>query len=561
MLLRIAGARKALSPGQTPPPAPVPGALIITNGASAAIDLPGTLQLTVSVVDTLDRPYTDDPVTYASDDTGVATVSAAGLITAVAGGDCIVTASCTDGTTTVSDTINIGVTAPPVATSLVVTPSTATVLEGATTSLTAQVLDQHGAAMSGEIVTWGSDDEPSATVGADNGAAITHAAEVLGVAAGDATITATSGALTDTCLVTVQAVVGGGFTIPVTGVILDVEWPDYVGAGNVSTWTITPDGQGTIPMNFGAEGNLNALGVSGGTVVFSDPPTSTGTATAYVSNDHISLVDDPIFTKALRVSHTAGWNHAFGGLGSNDYRGVAPHIGLRFADSTTPEYTDLWFRNFIRYGAENGVFSIDGVRGSGARSWKMYGFEPANGSIFKMSHAAGPNYANESNLSSGGAITTLLSKSTWSQVPGDTNWNNFYTWGALRSGPSYDGTENTDGNWYEQVTHVQFPTAKTAIESHYRRRLTGTCLKRQVSVNAPDAYGNVDVDTASYGWIHDRWSYDRSAGADYKRVFRYWLSRNRNKANDTTNYVYWGRVTIVDGTVNSNPFGIPAGLL
>lgn len=89
-----------------------------------------------------------------------------------------------------------------------VTPATSEVEEAATVQLTATVTDERGSpltvqkaagatVLSGITVTWASDDENTATVDTDG--------LVTGVAEGTCTITATVGALTDTCDVTVTA--------------------------------------------------------------------------------------------------------------------------------------------------------------------------------------------------------------------------------------------------------------------------------------------------------------------------------------------------------------------
>ena len=80
-----------------------------------------------------------------------------------------------------------------VITGIGVTPSTATVTVDETTTLTASVTPAGATA----TITWSSNDDSVATVDA-NGV-------VTGVSAGTATITATAGDYSDTCIVTVQA--------------------------------------------------------------------------------------------------------------------------------------------------------------------------------------------------------------------------------------------------------------------------------------------------------------------------------------------------------------------
>jgi len=85
----------------------------------------------------------------------------------------------------------------PVVTIVSVTPLTASVVVGATTTLQATVKDQNGNAMSGQTVTWSTDNASAATV---NSAGV-----VSGVAAGTANITATSSGKSGSASITVSA--------------------------------------------------------------------------------------------------------------------------------------------------------------------------------------------------------------------------------------------------------------------------------------------------------------------------------------------------------------------
>jgi len=86
----------------------------------------------------------------------------------------------------------------PVATTIEVSSASITLESlGATSTLTATVKDQNGAAMAGQTVSWASSDDAVATV--SNGT-------VTAVGNGSATVTATSGSLTASASVTVSQV-------------------------------------------------------------------------------------------------------------------------------------------------------------------------------------------------------------------------------------------------------------------------------------------------------------------------------------------------------------------
>src|SRR5205823_7090808 len=111
----------------------------------------------------------------------------------VAGGSATITAT-SEGQ---SGTSAITVTNVPVA-SVTVSPTAAGVTVGATTQLTATPKDANGTALSGRVVTWATSNAAAATVSASG--------LVTGVAAGSATITATSEGQSGTAAVTVTNV-------------------------------------------------------------------------------------------------------------------------------------------------------------------------------------------------------------------------------------------------------------------------------------------------------------------------------------------------------------------
>lgn len=117
-------------------------------------------------------------VSWASSNGGVATISGAGVATAVAPGQTTITATVEGRTGSVS--LKVGA---PVAT-VAVTPVTATVLIGATQQLTATLKDEQGVTLTGRQVTWTSADTAVATVSTTG--------MVTGKAAGTVSITASS---------------------------------------------------------------------------------------------------------------------------------------------------------------------------------------------------------------------------------------------------------------------------------------------------------------------------------------------------------------------------------
>src|SRR5437867_3384086 len=129
-----------------------------------------------------------------------AAVSAAGLVTGVAAGSATITATSEGKSGTASVTVAIV----PVA-SVTVSPATAVVLVGATVQLTTTLKDAAGNVLSGRSVTWASGTPAVATVSSTG--------LVTGVAAGAATITATSEGQSGTAAVTVYSVPVASVTV------------------------------------------------------------------------------------------------------------------------------------------------------------------------------------------------------------------------------------------------------------------------------------------------------------------------------------------------------------
>jgi uncharacterized protein YjdB len=174
------------------PVAPVvPVASVSLNKITSAILTGATEQLTATV---LPADATDKSVTWASDAPTIATVSATGLVTAVANGAANITVTTTDGahTSTCAYTITTAVTG------VTVAPKTVSLsLAGTTTQqLTPTVAP---ATASNTAVIYSSDTPATATVSATG--------LITAVAIGTSTIKVMTddGAASDTCVVTVTA--------------------------------------------------------------------------------------------------------------------------------------------------------------------------------------------------------------------------------------------------------------------------------------------------------------------------------------------------------------------
>ena len=161
-----------------PPPPPRPTAITVTPATSGLTALGATAQLTAEVRDQNGQVLAGAAVTWASDGPEVATVDAAGLVTAVNNGTATVTASA--GTVSGSAVVTVA----QEASAAEVSPVADTVHVGDTLRIAAEATDANGHAVEQARFVWASSDASVATVD--------ESGLVRGVATGVATITATS---------------------------------------------------------------------------------------------------------------------------------------------------------------------------------------------------------------------------------------------------------------------------------------------------------------------------------------------------------------------------------
>ena len=170
---------------------PVTAVVVIPASASVHIGL--TVQLTATPQDAAGNALSGRGVTWTSSDAGMATVSGSGLVTGLTAGLATITAT-SEGK---RGTSAITVTQIPVA-AVSVSPATASLTPGQTVQLAATPTDASGNPLTGRVVTWTS----------SNGAvaAVSGSGLVSALAAGSATITASSEGQSGGAAVTVAAV-------------------------------------------------------------------------------------------------------------------------------------------------------------------------------------------------------------------------------------------------------------------------------------------------------------------------------------------------------------------
>lgn len=159
-----------------------------------------TLPLTAVAYDSAGTALAGKAITFSSSNSAVASISPAGVLTAVAAGLATITAT-VDGKSGTSVVTVVGSTQPGPVARVVVTPGGLTLPVRRPDQLTAVAYDSVGRAVPGAAYTWTSSSPGVATV--------TNSGYVTAVAAGSTTITATTAGKSATALVTVIPQSGG----------------------------------------------------------------------------------------------------------------------------------------------------------------------------------------------------------------------------------------------------------------------------------------------------------------------------------------------------------------
>ncbi len=141
---------------------PRPVGAVIVSPTQSSLTVGQTVQLNTQITDGSGNLLTGRPVSFSSGNANTAQVSTSGLVTAIAPGTTTITVTSEGKTGSASVTVS----ASPVA-SLRVTPTSAALIVGGTTRLTASALDAGGAVLPQRPITWSSGAPGVASVAAD----------------------------------------------------------------------------------------------------------------------------------------------------------------------------------------------------------------------------------------------------------------------------------------------------------------------------------------------------------------------------------------------------------
>ncbi|HEX5181427.1 MAG TPA: Ig-like domain-containing protein, partial [Gemmatimonadaceae bacterium] len=253
-----------------------PVASVAETPDSATIIIGGTVQLSASALDSSGNVLTGRTITWSAADSTIASVSASGLVKGVVAGLTQVYAT-SEGK---RDSTTITVAEAPAA-SVAVTPSSVSLVVGASKQASATVRDANGNVLTGQTVTWKSSATGVATV-SSNGM-------IQAVAVGSATVTATSGGKSGTAGITVTQVPVATVSLSPTSATLSVGGTQQLtatlkdSANNVlSGRTITWQSSSTSVATVSSSGVVTAI-AAGSAVVKATSESKSATASITVS--------------------------------------------------------------------------------------------------------------------------------------------------------------------------------------------------------------------------------------------------------------------------------------
>lgn len=330
----------------------IPVASVALQPSHVDLIIGATRQLGATPYDAGQNALTDRPISWSSSNERVATVDAAGLLTAVGAGAAVITAT-SEGK---SATATVTVAAPAPVASVAVAPPTAAVVYGQTVTFVATLRDAGNNVLTGRAIAWSSSDARVATV--SNGV-------VTPVGSGSATITATSEGRSGSATVTV--------TIPVGTVTLQPA-SLTIAPGQTAGLTATTIGTNGAPLGgravtyVSSNTSVARVSSSSGVVTGISNGTATITATSEGKTATVPVTVQPGSATAVYVSPNAAYVQRGGKLQltatAYDYYDnpiVNRPFDWQSSDSTIATVSSTGEVKGLRKGSVYVTVSLDGV--------------------------------------------------------------------------------------------------------------------------------------------------------------------------------------------------------
>lgn len=268
------------------PPAPTPVASVLVSIAEAALTVGQTTQATATARAADGSALAGRTITWASSNNAVATVSSAGLVTSLAAGSTNITAT-SEGQ---SGSVALIVAPVPVA-SVTVSLAASTLEEGQTTQGTAVLRAANGSTLTERTVSWSTSNAAVATV--------SNAGVVSAVAAGTATITATSEGQSGTAALTVTVVPAASVSVTLASAAITVgqtsQGSAVVRAANgaaLTGRTVSWNSSNAAVASVTQSGLVTGI-VAGNAVITATSEGKSGTANITVAPPPVALVQFP----------------------------------------------------------------------------------------------------------------------------------------------------------------------------------------------------------------------------------------------------------------------------
>ena len=295
---------------------PVPVARVVAAPTQITLNPGQTSQLIITLTDSAGNVLTGRSIAYTTSDAQIATVSATGLVTAVAEGTAQIEATSEGKTAVVSVTVN----AVPVA-SIRIAPQAVALRIAQTIKFSAQAFDAQGRALLNRKFTWIS--------GAPSVATVNQLGDVTAIGTGTAAVFAATEGISASATVTVSSIPVA--TVQVTPTTLSLQ---QGGAGQL---TATPrDGTGNAlpgrPIVWSSSsdaiavvsstGRVTAVSV-GSAVITATSEGISGTSSVTVSNVPVASVTVTPANPTLSVNQTLGMTATMRDAGGNILSGRA----------------------------------------------------------------------------------------------------------------------------------------------------------------------------------------------------------------------------------------------
>ena len=265
---------------------PTPVASVRLSPTSRDLLVGQTVQLVADALDANNAVLAGRPIAFTSSNATVASVSAAGLVTALAAGSSIITAA-SEGKTAVA-TITVAIV--PVA-SVVVTPSANPLVVGQTVQLKAEPRDGSGQILAGRAVAW--------TSSAPAVASVSSTGLVTALTPGEATITAATEGKSGTVSVAVSPK-------PVSAVIISPSQANVIVGQSTQLTAQVTDEQGNVlsgrPITYSSGAPQVATVSANGTVTGVAPGSATITATSEGKTGTATVLVAPIPVAAVTIA-------------------------------------------------------------------------------------------------------------------------------------------------------------------------------------------------------------------------------------------------------------------